>query len=114
MQSGPDRGPIVRGATPATHINYSSTPVFLSKRIATVSRAKLGDASLVQLKLSGPDSVGPRSGRDGAIGADRAQTVQSGVPRPRPGLGEPRKPFSRNFRGAQRETLLEPFLRAAP
>ena len=72
-QSRPDRGPtrrcnrapIVAWCNPS-HPYYSSTLVFLSMRIATVSIAKLGDASLVQ--LTGP-SVGPRSGRDGAIGA---------------------------------------------
>ena len=90
-----NRGPIVPWCNPS-HQYYSSTPVFL--------------ASLAQL-------TGPESGAMGAIGADRAQTVQSGPdsaigPRPRP--GEPRKQFSCNFRGAQRETLLEPFLRAAP
>ena len=82
-------------------------------RLITVSIAKLGDASLVQ--LTGPDCVPDRGAM--AIGADRAQAVQSGPDSaigPRPRLGEPCKPFSCNFRGAQRETLLEPFLRAAP
>ena len=49
---GCNRAPIVPWCS-ASHPYYSSTPVFLSMRIPTVSIAKLGDASLVQ--LTGPD-----------------------------------------------------------
>ena len=127
-QSGPDQGPTVQSGLGARRCNrgpigarrcnrapivprhpyYSSTPVFLSMRIATVSIAKLGDASLAQ--LTGPTESGPDRGamaQSGAIGPKRCN-------RAGPNPGEPRKPFSRNFRLAQRETLLEPFLRAAP
>ena len=94
-----NRAPIVPWRNPS-HPYYSSTPVFLCVRIATASIAKLGaESGPVGARWRNRDRSGPK-----------APTVQSG-----PDLGPVNlEPFSRNFRGAQRETLLEPFLRAAP
>ena len=96
VQSGPDRGATVQSGPDRP---VAQTPVFLSMRIVTVSIAKLGDASLVQLMgfdltesgpgrsgltaQSGPDR-GPTPHRGPMVqsGPDRGPTVQSGPDRP--------------------------------